>query len=169
MKSGDIILFKAGKSVFSKLIAWGTKSEYSHVGVCVSPKMALMIEAEGTVRARDIRKIPVDYDVYRVKTVYKYSLDNVISFLVSKLNEKYDYAGVIYLGFLKALSMVKIPTKKMANKFQKDKDYFCSELVYEAFISGGIDIVPDLPSSDVTSPADISTSRVLKLVSTHNI
>ena len=125
MQAGDIILFKAGKSVFSKLIAWGTKSPYSHG---------------------------------------EYELDNVINFLVYNLNHKYDYTGVIYLGFLKLLAKAKIPTQKMANTFQRDRDYFCSELVYASFYAGGIDIVPDLPDADVTSPADIASSSVTKKV-----
>ncbi len=67
--AGDILLFKAEKDFLSKIIAWGTNSKYSHVAICVSPEMNLAIEAltRGGVRARDIRKIAQEYDVYRVK------------------------------------------------------------------------------------------------------
>jgi len=48
---------------------------------------------------------------------------------------------------------------------QKDKDYFCSELVYEAFYrGGGLDIVPDIGEGDITSPGDIARSWVLLVV-----
>ena len=69
MQAGDILLFKAEKDIFSRLIAWGTNSKYAHVAICVSPEMNLAIEAmtKGGVRARDIRQIKEDYDIYRVK------------------------------------------------------------------------------------------------------
>ncbi|UCG35091.1 MAG: hypothetical protein JSW17_06290, partial [Candidatus Omnitrophota bacterium] len=103
MQAGDILLFKAESNIFSKLIAWGTNSTYSHVAVCVSPEMDLAIEAmtRGGVRARDIRKIKSAYDVYRVKEEFAYNIEKTISYLVSKLNNKYDFLGVTFLGFLK--------------------------------------------------------------------
>ena len=55
--------------------------------------------------------------------------------------------------------------KRIANKWQKDRDYFCSELCYEAFYQGGnIDIVPDLHEADITSPGDIAKSKAIVFV-----
>ena len=51
----------------------------------------------------------------------------------------------------------------MANTFQKDKDYFCSELVCEAFIDGELVLVP-FKSSSTISPGDISESSKAQLV-----
>jgi uncharacterized protein YycO len=167
MKPGDILLFKAERDFISRLIAWGTESKYSHVAICVSPKMNLAIEAvaRGGVRARDIRKIPQDYDIYRVKADYSYNLDGVVSYLVDKLNQSYDYPGVIWLGFIKLLAKLGLPLKITANNWQKQRDYFCSELCYQAFSSGGgLDIVPEIPEADITSPADISQSSVIEAV-----
>ena len=168
LKSGDILLFKGEKGI-SRLIAWGTNSKYSHVAVCVSTEMNLAIEAMagGGVRARDIRAIKEPYDVYRIKEGHSYNLDNTISFLVSKLNLKYDYLGVFFLGFIKIMSKIGKPLKKAANKWQIDRDYFCSELCYKAFYHGGnLDIVPDTNEADVTSPGDISKSPVVEQIST---
>lgn len=168
MRTGDILLFKAEKSFLSKLIAWGTNSAYSHVAVCISPEMHLAIEAitRGGVRARDIRKIDQAYDIYRVKGIDQLDLNQIISYLVSKLNSKYDYFGVIFLGLLKLMAKIVGKTlKNIANKWQKDRDYFCSELCYEAFYHGGkLDIVPDIPEADTTSPGDIAKSRVVERV-----
>jgi len=164
MKAGDILLFK-GEDGISKLISWGTGSEYSHVAVCVSPEMNLAIEAmtRGGVRARDIRNIKTEYDVYQVKEGHPYDLEKAISYLVGKLNLKYDYMGVIFLGILKLLSKIGIPIKEFANKWQRNRDYFCSELCYEAFsLGGGLDIVPQVSEADITSPGDIAKSDVLK-------
>ncbi|MBN1354080.1 MAG: hypothetical protein JW994_05395 [Candidatus Omnitrophica bacterium] len=166
MRAGDILLFK-GEDGISKIIAWGTGSEYSHVAICVSDGMNLAIEAitRGGVRARDVRNIKSAYDIYRVKESYVYDLDRTISYLVGRLNLKYDYLGVTFLGILKLLSKIGIPLKDAANKWQKKRDYFCSELCYEAFHKGGgLDIVPDVPEADITSPADISRSAILELI-----
>lgn len=74
--------------------------------------------------------------------------------------------GVAFLGLLKLMAKVmRSPFRVIANKWQKDRDYFCSELCYEAFYQGGnIDIVPDLPEADITSPGDIAKSKVVVFV-----
>lgn len=165
MKPGDILLFK-GESGISKLIQWGTGSKYSHVAICVSPEMNLAIEAitRGGVRARDIRKIKMNYDIYRIKEDAPYDMNIVISYLVSKLNFRYDYLGVAFLGLIKILAKIGKPLKKVANKWQRERDYFCSELCYEAFYKGGLDIVPEIPEADITSPGDIAQSAILEQV-----
>ena len=171
MTAGDILLFKPGKGKqdwISWTIAWGTNSKYAHVAVCVNSEMNIAIEAMAGsgVRAIDIRKIPREYDVYRIKDGFGYDLDKTMSYLVDKLNKGYDIRGVIFLGIIKLLAKIGIPLKETANKWQKDRDYFCSELCYEAFYhGGGLDIVPDVPEADITSPGDISKSVVITLVS----
>ena len=156
MKAGDILLFHRNTG-FSKLISWGCRSIYSHCAVCVNADMNLAIEAQGRVRGEDIRRM-TEYDVFRVKEVYPYELDDVVSFLVGKLNSRYDYLGVIFLGFLKLIQF-----KRSANKWQKKNDYFCSELVSTAFRVGGLDLVKHIGDS-VTSPADIARSEVVRRV-----
>jgi len=86
------------------------------------------------------------------------------SFLVGKLGAKYDFAGVLFLGILKALSMMTFLKWKPYNRFQKDRDYFCSELCYEAFAAAGLDIVPEVNEAAITSPADIASSSRMEKV-----
>ena len=165
--SGDILLFKPGGDFLSRVIAWGTNSPYSHVAVCVSSEMNLAIEANtrGGVRAIDLRRIKREVDVYRIKEGQEFKLDGVISFLVAQLNNKYDHLGVLFLGLIKLMAIIGRPLKNTANKWQKDRDYFCSELCYEAFLKGGgLDIVPETDKADVTSPGDIANSEVTELV-----
>ncbi|MFH1846490.1 MAG: hypothetical protein ABH869_02915 [Candidatus Omnitrophota bacterium] len=110
-------------------------------------------------------KIKQEYDVFRVKKENHYELNNMVSYLVSRLNSKYDYMGVIFLGLLKLLSKIGIPLKQMANKWQKDRDYFCSELCYEAFFTGGgLDIVPEVSEAEITSPGDLARSSILERI-----
>jgi uncharacterized protein YycO len=165
LQSCDILLFQ-GQRFISKLIRFGTKSKYSHVGVVINPNTFLGIDAVGKgVRAFDLRKEDEKFiDVYRIKEEHSFDKDAVVSFLVNRLGSKYDLLGVTWLGVLKTFSLITGKKSKPYNRFQKGRDYFCSELAYEAFFGGGLDIVPEVPSADVTSPADISRSSITKAV-----
>lgn len=163
LKTADILLYK-GKGFRSWLIQWGTKSPYNHVAIVVAPDMALGIESNtGTqagVRAFDLRKIESgEVDVFRVKANFAFDSNKVVSYLVGHLGAGYDWMGVTWLGVLKAFRL-----QEQANRFQKEKDYFCSELCYEAFLNGGLDIVPEVSEADVTSPGDIARSSVVESV-----
>lgn len=165
LKSCDILLYK-GTGAVSKLIQWKTTSAYSHVSVVVDGEMSLAIESntgsQSGVRALDLRKLDAKIvDVFRIKKENGFKPEQVISYLVSCLGCKYDYPGVFYLGLLKVLGQ-----QKKANEWQIKKDYFCSELVYEAFKSAGLDIVPQIGSSETTSPGDIAKSPILQLIGT---
>ena len=167
----DILLYK-GTGLTSWLIEVGTSSPYSHVAVVVDPAINLGIESnvghQSGVRALDLKRSQKNkVDVYRIKPEFeaKVHKQKVISFLVGHLGARYDYLGVIVLGLLKILSFVTCGlTKKWHNDFQIKKDYFCSELCYKAFVSGGIDIAPKINSAAITSPGDISKSTILQKV-----
>lgn len=60
-------------------------------------------------------------------------------------------------------------TKGWNNNFQKEKDYFCSELCYAAFNSAGLDIVPAVPDADIASPGDIAKSEVFITVPSRKV
>jgi uncharacterized protein YycO len=172
LKALDILLYK-GRDFTSWLIEVGTSSMYSHVAVLIDPKINLGIESntghQSGVKAFDLRKINIkDVDVYRIKPdlLTKVQKERAISFLVNHLGASYDWWGVVGLGFLKLLSLITFGlTRNLHNVFQKKKDYFCSELCYETFIAGGLDIVPDVPDSDITSPGDIAKSSVIEKIS----
>lgn len=153
-----------GAGFTSRLIEWNTGSPYSHVAVVVEPKIYLGIESntghQSGVRAFDLRKLDQHVvDVFRVESAFTFASDQVISFLVEHLGTKYDYGGVLWLGILKLLHL-----KAKSNHFQKENDYFCSELCYQAFREGGLDIVPEVNEADITSPADIANSSILERV-----
>jgi hypothetical protein len=167
----DILLYR-GTGFTSWLIEFATSSPYSHVAVVVDPESHVGIESnaghQSGVRAFDLRKLPEkEIDIYRLKPEYaaKVNSKKVSSFLVGHLEAGYDWGGVIGLGLLKLLSLITFGlTKQWHNDFQEKKDYFCSELCYAAFDSGGIDIVPQIDSSTVTSPGDISKSPILEKI-----
>jgi len=163
LKRCDILLYK-GESFTSRLIQWRTKSPYSHVAVVVEPAIDLGIESntghQSGVRAFDLKGLDsMRVDVFRVKDEFAVDKEKVISFLVGHLGASYDYSGVFWLATLKLFNL-----RSQANRFQKKKDYFCSELVYEAFREGGLDVVPQVGEADITSPSDIAQSpRLVRL------
>ncbi len=164
----DILLYK-GTGFTSWLIEFGTSSPYSHVSVVADPESHIGIESntghQSGVRAFDLRKLPPkEIDVFRLKPEHLHQVDpkKVNSYLVAHLETPYDWGGVIGLGLLKLISLIPfVATKNWHNDFQEKKDYFCSELCYDAFNAGGIDIVPQIDSATITSPGDISRSPVL--------
>jgi len=163
LQSCDILLYK-GTDLTSHLIQWGTNSPYNHAAVVVDPQKNLAIESntghQMGVRALDLRKLDdKEIDVYRIRPGWAYDPDKTISYLVSCLGAPYDFGGVLWLGVLKLLHL-----KDHSNKWQKDKDYFCSELCYAAFNAGGLDIVPQVGEADVTSPGDISRSERIEKI-----
>lgn len=164
LKSCDVLLYK-GKGFKSHLIQWGTKSLYNHVAVVVDPAINLAIESntghQSGVRALDLRQLDEqEIDIFRVKAEFPFNQNDVISYLVGHLGSGFDFWGVTWLGVLKVLHL-----KNQSNQWQKDKDYFCSELCYEAFNMGRLDIVPQVGEADITSPGDIARSeRVEKII-----
>ncbi len=172
-QDGDILLCR-GQGLVPKLIKWGTESVYSHVAVIASAKLGLIIEAipEGGVRAISVANYKTPYDIYRVKSNHHFNLPEVVGYLIKMLARKYDYpiklAAKLALRKLKLVQLFGlkvIGNKKAADALQEDQDYFCSELCYNAFKAGGLDIVPQIGDGETTSPGDIAQSPVLERIS----
>lgn len=169
LRAYDILLYKSS-GFTSWLIEVGTKSAYSHIAVVVDPRIFLGIESnvghQSGVRAMDLRKSDEKkVDIFRVKPEFTFNGGKVVSFLVGHLGARYDWAGVMWLGVLKATSFITGGKFERHNQFQQKKDYFCSELVYEAFKEAGLDIVPQIGEADITSPGDIAASERLERIS----
>ncbi len=164
----DILLYK-GTGFTSWLVEVGTGSQYSHVAAVVDPIMHLGIESntghKAGVRTFNLRKLHSrEVDVFRVKPEFHFDGAKVVSFLEDHLGAKYDWTGVISLAGLKVLSFLTLGFVKLHNDFQIKKDYFCSELVWDAFNYAGLDIVPQIGDAEITSPGDIAASQLLQKI-----
>lgn len=170
-QDGDILLCK-GSGIVPFLIKWGTGSKYSHVAVIASAQLGLIVEAipAGGVRAISVENYKTPFDLYRVKSEIHFNVSGVISYLIKMLARKYDYPFKLAwkltlrkLRLLKLLGLKVMKQKEAADRLQEDQDYFCSELVYQAFFTGGgIDIVPQIGDAETTSPGDIARSSSLQ-------
>lgn len=175
LKDGDIFLCKSNDFI-SRLIMWGTKSQYSHVAIVASADLKLIIEAipQGGVRAIAVDNFKTLYDIYRVDPKLSFNKLGVTAYLVKMLARKYDVKSAIKLGwklFLRKLRLLKLlglklcKQKEKADALQEGQDYFCSELCYKAFyVGGGLDIVPEIGDGDSTSPGDIARSNRVQKV-----
>lgn len=130
-------LFSKNKKIGSKLISWGTKHQHkldetpSHVALLVNERWVFESVLESGVRVltykkwlsinQELVKIPCHEGTMpfeHVKQEYKKIKD-----------KKYDWLGVIYLGyrvFLNKLFNAPIPNK---NKWENKDKYFCCEAI----------------------------------------
>ena len=161
----DILLYR-GRGFTAWVIQKLSRSKYSHVALVVDLSLNLGIESntghQAGVRAFDLRKLDMKtVDTFRLKSQYKVENETILSYLVGHLGANYDYLGVIFLGILKLLSLLTFTLWRPHNWWQIKQDYFCSELVWEAFAADGMDLVPQTGTADITSPGDIAKSDLL--------
>ncbi len=164
----DILLYR-DKSLISSLLRFGTKSPYSHVAIAIEPHIRLAIGANAGccsgVRAIDLKIIDDSLvEVYRVKPEFGYDGDRMIAFWIAHLQIGRDISGLIWLSVLKLLGLVTGFLWKPFSSYQREKDYFCSELCYAAFMAGGLDVVPQVNETEIISPTDVMRSERLEKV-----
>ncbi len=137
MKVSVTYIFSKNNKIGSKIIRWATShlktQNYdtpSHAAILVNHRWVHESTLESGVRVVSIDEwskqnvivcsisCPVERDYEEIKKYF-----GVIR------NKKYDWLGVIYLGFYILLSRyfgIKIPDK---NKWQSDNKYFCTEVI----------------------------------------
>ncbi len=148
LKIGDL-LFASGKYLISKLIRKFTKSPWSHIGIIFPVNSlggALLLESVEDVGVRfvPIGKYLNDYHrgrpynglivIARVKGLTKENIDKLGKFGIKELARPYDRDEIRKI----ALRIVKGRGKR-----ERDKEYICSELVYECFLRAGIEFKYD--------------------------
>lgn len=168
VEEGDVVCV-SGNSFISKAIKSGmpkmfTKSEWSHCAVVVMDDFGNLefIEAnpEGVVRTPLDRYCSTNKDVDAVvllrlkKPLTDAEYRNFYEWLEPQVGTKYDKAGLI--GF--ALHII----FKIGNLFHHKKQWFCSELVAEAFKRAGRPI-SYLPS-ELVSPRTVFESVELERI-----
>ncbi|HNQ79080.1 MAG TPA: YiiX/YebB-like N1pC/P60 family cysteine hydrolase [Acidobacteriota bacterium] len=167
LQTGDM-LFASGNYVISKLIRKFTKSPWSHVGIIFpvkSPGGALLLES---VEDKGVNFLPMgryltDYyrgrpyngilAVARVRNLKKKHVEELSKFGIKELARPYDRDEII-----------KIVARIMAGmgKKERDREYICSELVYECFLRAGIEFKYD--KRGFISPANIWEDERVEMV-----
>jgi len=140
-QNGDILLLK-GKSLFSKIVKWWTKSEYSHSAMFATPHLVIESDFGGVQFNLTEKYKNMDYDVYRHKDITRNQQEKVFYWSFSKTDKGYDHMGL--LGIV-------LGTTSLDNKSR----YWCSEFNMDAYIHAGVKIDCDKDTHRVT-PQDIA-------------
>lgn len=129
-------LFSKNHKIGSKFICWGTKhlvkqEECSHIAILVNNRWVFESTLETGVRIVSYSKwkeINIEIDkIPCIQTHREYS--EVKKIFKDIQNKKYDWPGILYLGFYIFLNKYfKINIPKI-NKWQNNDKYFCCEAV----------------------------------------
>lgn len=167
LKSGDI-LFTSGDYLISKAIRKMTNSPWSHVGIVFridSIDRVLLLESveDMGVRFAPLSKYLRDYEngkpykgrglLARCKDVTPDTVKKLSTFGIDELTQPYDKDEI-------AKIMARI-TLGIGRK-ERDREYICSELVYECFAHAGKEFAYN-PKGFI-SPEDVWLDEKLSLV-----
>ena len=167
LKSGDI-LFASGDYLVSRAIQKVTGSPWSHVGIVFrldSIDRILLLESveDMGVRFAPLSKYLDDYEdgkpyrgrvvLARCKDVNAQTVTGVSIFGIDELTQPYDKDEVARILARITLGL---------GKKEKDREYICSELVYECFSHAGKEFAYN--AKGFVSPEDVWLDETLSLV-----
>jgi len=167
LKSGDI-LFTSGDYLISKAIQKMTGSPWSHVGIVFrldSIDRVLLLESveDMGVRFAPLSKYLNDYEdgkpykgravLARCKDVTSETISGLSTFGIDELTQPYDKDEIAKIMARITLGI---------GKKERDREYICSELVYECFARAGKEFA--FNSKGFISPEDVWVDEKLSLV-----
>ena len=167
LKSGDI-LFTSGDYLISKAIQKMTSSPWSHVGIVFridAIDRVLLLESveDMGVRFAPLSKYLKDYEkgkpykgravLARCKDVTSETIKAISTFGIDELTQPYDKDEIAKIMARITLGM---------GKKERDREYICSELVYECFARAGKEFA--FNPKGFISPEDVWIDEKLSLV-----
>ena len=185
IKSGDL-LFCSGSSAFSRIIQAATKSLWSHVGFVMrldSIDRVMVLESVESVGVRTVpmRKYLSDYDskgnpypgglvIARHEDFSamadKMKLQKFGKFAVDLFGYPYDTDEIAKIAARIAASYIHF-TNKDKKALKRDREYICSEYVWECYKALGIQIPYDtrgfIAPADFARVTEVGLQAVLKI------
>lgn len=137
---GDVVFFKRTDSLFSRLIASITNSEYTHVALIVDfnekTNIVTIIESDRFVATR-IRTIKLDelegsYTLFTTGEKPKEQIDKIVKFAYNSIGKEYDYLQVFGLFLSLTFGGDRYGFFNSTNKL------ICSELIDLAYYTAGV-------------------------------
>ena len=177
--SGDLLLC-SGSGLFSRMIQASTKSVWSHVGFVMrldSIKRIMVLESVEPlgVRTVPLEKYLTDYDnkghpypgglviarhKYFATKANAQKLRKFAQHAVDLFGYPYDKDEIIKIAARIAASHLPF-TKKNKRDLRRDREYICSEYVWECYAKLGIRIKYD--SRGFIAPADFAKAKEVNL------
>ena len=167
LEIGDLF-FASGDYLLSKLIEEFTKSPFSHIGIIFPVKSlerVLLLESveDYGVRFAPLSKYLNDYKdgkpykgmivFARVDGLDKEKMAEIAKFGIDELTKKYDTEEIARIVSRIALNR---------GKKIRDREYICSELVYECFLRAGTEFPYD--KRGFISPENIWEDKRVKMI-----
>ncbi len=144
----EVLLYR-GNSWISKAILWQTRGRYSHAAILHNSCVYEAREFQGVQKTEGITLQPDELcDHFHVPTTQA-EADDILRFLDEQIDKPYDYGMV--LRFISRRQQ----TRRSIGK------WFCSELVFAAFLHAGIKLLERTEPWEV-SPQMLSRSPLLR-------
>jgi cell wall-associated NlpC family hydrolase len=166
IRTGDILLFQ-GRGPLSRLIRWGSKSAYSHVGMAAWWNARLVVlQAAG----RGVEVLPVSLAVHEYDgQVDWYTLAADVDARLDR--ERLFHVAVDKLGTPYAtVSLLELMWRMLLGAFRWTPDpkvepeaIFCSQYVSYCYREAGLDLREDTEDA-CTSPGDLAVCGLLRLM-----
>lgn len=144
------VLIYRRNGFISNAIKWQTRSIYSHAAIVINGVLIEALEFKGVIR-RDVKESDFKgADVFNLPSLSFVQREELKEFLREQIGKKYDYRMIS-----------RFITRKGETKSSKNK-WFCSELVFAAFLEAGIELLKLTKPFEV-SPGLLSKSPILTL------
>jgi uncharacterized protein YycO len=132
----------------SKAIKWQTRSDYSHASLVLADGTVLeSMQGKGVVYGRKVETCVECVDLFQVTALGRVHHD-ALEFARQQIGKPYDYTMV-----------ARFITRRTESTRTKEK-WFCSELVFAAFLHAGLPLLRDTQPWEV-SPELLSKSPYL--------
>lgn len=146
MSKPKILLFK-GQGAISNLIKWQTNGNYSHAAIQLpSGRIIEAWHKPAKVRLRGPLQSWANAEAYDVDGMTAEQWAKAIAWAEKQIGKPYDFGGVA----------------RFVTRWRKPQDekWFCSELVFQAVLEGGVKLLERIQCSQV-SPTVLSFSPLL--------
>lgn len=159
LEEGDILISKRSGPI-SKLIKILTNSDYSHAALYIGNNC--FVESDwGGVHVSHISKYyDTPYDIYKPKKITHEQQKIVTEWSKGQIGKGYDLLGILGIA-------VTITGLTKTNLFDNKRRFWCSELVQDAYMNAGINLVDD-KNSVLVSPGDLAKSDLLYKVNLYD-
>jgi hypothetical protein len=164
IRTGDIFLFQ-GQSAISRLIRWGSESDYSHAGFAAWWDGRLMVfQASG--RGAEVLPVSSAVDAYDGQVDWfalgeqhrtRVDTDILLTDALTLLGRSYAKLGLVEL----MVRMARGRFRGRADVKDCPDSVFCSQYVSYCYRRAGLDLVADTDDGS-TSPGDLARSPLLE-------
>lgn len=151
MMIGSILLVKRS-SLISWIIRKLAKSKYSHAAISLTEDNSVVVDADSFRRVMVRKNIFETPEIIDVALTPKQKAD-LVDYLLKQCGVEYDYFQV--LGF--AIRILGL--SKKTNLWDSQKRFQCIELVDRAYMSIGIDLLPNKLVGDAL-PSDLDVEMI---------